>query len=61
MADDTSWSLGDGALIYNDLDQLIAAVREEAQEGDHVVIMSNGGFGGFHQKLKTALEEAHVR
>ncbi|CDI28342.1 L-alanyl-gamma-D- glutamyl-meso- diaminopimelate ligase (UDP-N-acetylmuramate) [Acinetobacter baumannii] len=32
-----------------------ARVVNEAGEGDAVVIMSNGGFGGLHQKLIMAL------
>jgi UDP-N-acetylmuramate: L-alanyl-gamma-D-glutamyl-meso-diaminopimelate ligase len=36
-------------------DDIIARVVNEAGEGDAVVIMSNGGFGGLHQKLITAL------
>lgn len=33
------------------LDPLIAAVAQEAKAGDHVLVMSNGGFGGIHEKL----------
>jgi UDP-N-acetylmuramate: L-alanyl-gamma-D-glutamyl-meso-diaminopimelate ligase len=38
------------------LDDIITKVSQEAGEGDAVVIMSNGGFGGLHQKLITALK-----
>lgn len=37
--------------VYDDLTQLIAAIVQTAQSGDHVLVMSNGGFGGIHQKL----------
>lgn len=40
-----------GAQLFDDLDALVAAVMTEAQEGDHVLVMSNGGFGGIHDKL----------
>jgi UDP-N-acetylmuramate: L-alanyl-gamma-D-glutamyl-meso-diaminopimelate ligase len=44
------------AQTYDDLDQLVAAVTAMAQPGDHVLVMSNGGFGGVHQKLLQALQ-----
>ena len=40
---------------YDDLDALVAALVAEAKPGDHVLVMSNGGFGGIHQKLLKAL------
>mgnify|MGYP001765655032 CR=1 FL=1 len=39
------------ASCHDDLGALVAAVAAEAVPGDHVLIMSNGGFGGVHQKL----------
>jgi UDP-N-acetylmuramate: L-alanyl-gamma-D-glutamyl-meso-diaminopimelate ligase len=47
--------LGGKAANYGGLDDLVAAVARAAREGDHVVVMSNGGFGGVHQKLLDAL------
>ncbi|WP_043532296.1 UDP-N-acetylmuramate:L-alanyl-gamma-D-glutamyl-meso-diaminopimelate ligase [Litchfieldella xinjiangensis] len=41
------------------LDELVAAVVSEAKPLDRIVVMSNGGFGGIHAKLLTALESAH--
>lgn len=38
-----------------DIDQLVVMVAKAAQPGDHVLIMSNGGFGGIHGKLLKAL------
>jgi UDP-N-acetylmuramate: L-alanyl-gamma-D-glutamyl-meso-diaminopimelate ligase len=35
--------------------EIVAAVAAEARDGDLVVIMSNGGFGGIHQQLLAAL------
>ena len=40
---------------YDDLEQLVAAVVSAARPGDHVLIMSNGGFGGVHQQLLARL------
>ncbi|MBI2961207.1 MAG: UDP-N-acetylmuramate:L-alanyl-gamma-D-glutamyl-meso-diaminopimelate ligase [Betaproteobacteria bacterium] len=47
--------LGGKAACETDLEVLVAALSREAQDGDHVLIMSNGGFGGIHQKLLAAL------
>lgn len=44
------------ATISQQLAQIIGRVQQEAQSGDAVVIMSNGGFGGLHQKIITALK-----
>jgi UDP-N-acetylmuramate: L-alanyl-gamma-D-glutamyl-meso-diaminopimelate ligase len=38
-----------------DVETIVATVAVEARSGDLVVIMSNGGFGGIHRKLLTAL------
>ena len=42
--------------VHDDLDQLVAAIVQAATMGDHVLVMSNGGFGGIHQKLLDALK-----
>ncbi|NOT68747.1 MAG: UDP-N-acetylmuramate:L-alanyl-gamma-D-glutamyl-meso-diaminopimelate ligase [Methylophilaceae bacterium] len=39
------------AAVHTDLSQLIEAIAQEAKPGDQVLIMSNGGFAGIHQKL----------
>ena len=44
------------AMIARSLDEIIQTVSGQAGEGDAVVIMSNGGFGGLHQKLLRALK-----
>ncbi|MEQ6435656.1 UDP-N-acetylmuramate:L-alanyl-gamma-D-glutamyl-meso-diaminopimelate ligase [Comamonas sp. w2-DMI] len=44
------------AQVAGDLDTLLAQVKAAAQPGDHVVCMSNGGFGGIHAKLLAALK-----
>jgi len=43
--------------VHDDLTQLILAIKQEAVAGDHVLVMSNGGFGGIHRKLLDALKE----
>jgi UDP-N-acetylmuramate: L-alanyl-gamma-D-glutamyl-meso-diaminopimelate ligase len=47
--------LGGRGAAYDDLDALVDAVVVEACPGDHVLVMSNGGFGGIHDKLLAAL------
>jgi UDP-N-acetylmuramate: L-alanyl-gamma-D-glutamyl-meso-diaminopimelate ligase len=47
--------LGAKASIETNLDALVAAIVRDARPGDHVLVMSNGGFGGVHQKLLDAL------
>jgi UDP-N-acetylmuramate: L-alanyl-gamma-D-glutamyl-meso-diaminopimelate ligase len=49
--------LGARARCEENLDALVAAVAAEARAGDHVVVMSNGGFGGIHEKLLTELRQ----
>ena len=46
------------AEVHTDLDALVEAIAREARAGDHVVVMSNGGFGGIHDKLLTRLASA---
>ena len=48
--------LGSRASVLHDLEALTDAVMSELQRGDHILIMSNGGFGGFHEKLIDRLE-----
>lgn len=52
---DVKQQLGDKASVENSVDAIIELVCKEAQAGDEVLIMSNGGFGGIHQRLLTAL------
>jgi hypothetical protein len=50
--------LGARASVHVDLSDLVTAVAREARPGDHVLVMSNGGFGGVHAKLLAALGAA---
>jgi UDP-N-acetylmuramate: L-alanyl-gamma-D-glutamyl-meso-diaminopimelate ligase len=43
--------LGDKAVVKDDLNELIEAIASAARSGDHILVMSNGGFGGIHEKL----------
>jgi UDP-N-acetylmuramate: L-alanyl-gamma-D-glutamyl-meso-diaminopimelate ligase len=43
------------AFAFDDLDVLVGVLAKEARPGDHVLVMSNGGFGGVHQKLLKAI------
>lgn len=47
--------MGDKAVVCDTIEALVAAVRRAAKPGDHVLCMSNGGFGGVHDKLLAAL------
>ena len=47
--------LGERARVFEDLGALVAAVAASARAGDRVLVMSNGAFGGVHEKLLRAL------
>jgi UDP-N-acetylmuramate: L-alanyl-gamma-D-glutamyl-meso-diaminopimelate ligase len=47
--------LGPRARVESELPALVEAIREEARPSDHVLVMSNGGFGGIHELLLKAL------
>jgi UDP-N-acetylmuramate: L-alanyl-gamma-D-glutamyl-meso-diaminopimelate ligase len=47
--------LGAAASVAPDIDRLVAAIARAARPGDHVLVMSNGGFGGIHGRLLAAL------
>jgi UDP-N-acetylmuramate: L-alanyl-gamma-D-glutamyl-meso-diaminopimelate ligase len=47
--------LGAQAMVFDNIDKLVARVVALARPGDHVLCMSNGSFGGIHQKLLDAL------
>jgi UDP-N-acetylmuramate: L-alanyl-gamma-D-glutamyl-meso-diaminopimelate ligase len=44
------------ARSFDDLTLLVNAIAEIAQPQDHILVMSNGGFGGVHQKILDALK-----
>ncbi len=41
---------------FDDLEKLVQAIANNAKSGDHILVMSNGGFGGVHQKIMDALK-----
>ena len=40
---------------FENLENLVTAIAKSAKSGDHILVMSNGGFGGVHQKILDAL------
>jgi UDP-N-acetylmuramate: L-alanyl-gamma-D-glutamyl-meso-diaminopimelate ligase len=48
-------SMGDRVRLTATIEELVQDLTAEARSGDHVLIMSNGGFGGLHDKLLAAL------
>ena len=59
---DLSWdleaavaALGEKCSIISGIDPIIESAVAWARPGDHVVIMSNGGFGGIHKRMLGAL------
>ncbi len=46
----------DRAFVSLSVDSTVAQVLAQARPGDHILCMSNGGFGGIHGKLKDALQ-----
>jgi UDP-N-acetylmuramate: L-alanyl-gamma-D-glutamyl-meso-diaminopimelate ligase len=48
-------SLGARAAIFTEVEPIVARVAAEAGTGDQVLVMSNGGFQGIHQRLLDAL------
>lgn len=49
-------AMGNRAVVSSDLDALVSAVLAAVRPGDQIVCMSNGGFGGIHDKLRSGLQ-----
>jgi UDP-N-acetylmuramate: L-alanyl-gamma-D-glutamyl-meso-diaminopimelate ligase len=49
--------LGERAGFADTVDALVKSLADEARPGDQVLIMSNGGFGGLHEKLLAELRK----
>jgi UDP-N-acetylmuramate: L-alanyl-gamma-D-glutamyl-meso-diaminopimelate ligase len=47
--------MGDRASLAETVDALVQGLVKEARAGDQILVMSNGGFGGLHEKLLAAL------
>lgn len=52
--------LGGRLQLCADLDQVLAAATAEVRPGDHLLVMSNGGFGGIHQRILERIRTAAV-
>ena len=57
-AQDALAPLGARATVADTVDRLVHQVANAARPGDHIVCMSNGGFGGIHGKLLDRLKAA---
>ncbi len=50
-------SLGDHCKVFDEVKNIVAYVAGYARPGDHILVMSNGAFGGIHQKLLKEIEK----
>jgi UDP-N-acetylmuramate: L-alanyl-gamma-D-glutamyl-meso-diaminopimelate ligase len=62
--DALGWDLGEAlaplgarASAFDEINELVTAIARAARPGDHILVMSNGGFGGVHQKILNALSK----
>ena len=53
--------LGYRVNVHDDLDSMVDAIAAFARTGDHVLVMSNGGFGGVHGRILERLESSRTR
>jgi UDP-N-acetylmuramate: L-alanyl-gamma-D-glutamyl-meso-diaminopimelate ligase len=53
--DEVKQALSNQSYLEKNIDSLVAHLASTIEAGDHVLIMSNGGFGGIHQRLLEAL------
>ncbi|RNE92994.1 UDP-N-acetylmuramate:L-alanyl-gamma-D-glutamyl-meso-diaminopimelate ligase [Marichromatium sp. AB32] len=65
--DDLGWDagavfagFGERGAVLDSVEAIVARVGAEARPGDQVLVMSNGGFGGIHQRLLDALGRARA-
>jgi UDP-N-acetylmuramate: L-alanyl-gamma-D-glutamyl-meso-diaminopimelate ligase len=52
--------LGERVEVSTSIPDLVTSIVKSSRPGDHVVVMSNGGFGGIHDKLLTALAKGQT-
>jgi UDP-N-acetylmuramate: L-alanyl-gamma-D-glutamyl-meso-diaminopimelate ligase len=52
--------LGSRACIASHLDELVAHIAALAHPGDRILVMSNGGFGGIHDRIIQSLEQRQM-
>jgi UDP-N-acetylmuramate: L-alanyl-gamma-D-glutamyl-meso-diaminopimelate ligase len=48
--------LAESVVVRADLGELVDQVLAESRTGDHILVMSNGAFGGIHERLLAGLE-----
>ena len=48
--------MGSKGHVFDSIDEIIVYVKTHAKPGDHILIMSNGAFGGLHNKLIEVLQ-----
>jgi UDP-N-acetylmuramate: L-alanyl-gamma-D-glutamyl-meso-diaminopimelate ligase len=48
-------ALGERAAFAPSVEELVKELTAQSRPGDHILVMSNGGFGGLHDKLLAAL------
>jgi UDP-N-acetylmuramate: L-alanyl-gamma-D-glutamyl-meso-diaminopimelate ligase len=53
--DEVKQALSNQSYLEKNIDSLVTHLASTIESGDHVLIMSNGGFGGIHQRLLEAL------
>ncbi len=53
--------LGVRGKSFQDLSTLVESIGTSAKPGDHILVMSNGGFGGVHQKILQRLSESEIK
>lgn len=60
--EDVDWDMqsvvdeaGESARLMRSIDEIVKLLAEHSQPGDHILVMSNGAFGGVHQKILAAL------
>ena len=61
---DLDWNLADvvgqldsRGMLFRDIDEMVRHVEQQVRSGDHIVVMSNGGFGGIHARLLQMLQQ----
>ncbi|HOY69583.1 MAG TPA: UDP-N-acetylmuramate:L-alanyl-gamma-D-glutamyl-meso-diaminopimelate ligase [Methylotenera sp.] len=54
-AEEALMPIANKAKTFNDLAAMVQAIKSVAKPNDHILVMSNGGFGGVHQKILDAL------
>jgi UDP-N-acetylmuramate: L-alanyl-gamma-D-glutamyl-meso-diaminopimelate ligase len=66
ISSDINWPLTSDDIpvpseTFHTIDELVLRLTEYSQPGDHILVMSNGGFGGLHEKLLSSLAKRKIR